>query len=151
MTSGFAEPHDAYFSQPRNPDDLGRGPLIIGFTWALMILAVGAVCLRMWVMGRPKGRGLMSDDWLMFAAMVRSCWVLNPNVKLTISRFYKPEAKYASRLPSLMAAGSMIPTCGSPRSQSKSRSGFGSRWPLVLRHQCSREFRSRSCSSVYLE
>ncbi|KAK3329997.1 hypothetical protein B0H66DRAFT_611191 [Apodospora peruviana] len=57
------------FPPARNPDDLGRGPVIIGFTWTFTLLAVMAATLRLYVR-RKKAPGPSSDDWIMFVAML---------------------------------------------------------------------------------
>ncbi|KAK0712208.1 hypothetical protein B0T21DRAFT_454743 [Apiosordaria backusii] len=57
------------FPPPRNPNDPGRGPMVIGITWAFTGMAVIACSLRMMV-GWKRKRGLGIDDWLMFIAML---------------------------------------------------------------------------------
>lgn len=56
---------------PVNPDDQGRGPLVMGLTWTFASVAIIAGVLRFYV--RTKlAIGLCLDDWLMFAAIVRA-------------------------------------------------------------------------------
>ncbi|KAK4172410.1 hypothetical protein QBC36DRAFT_337969 [Triangularia setosa] len=57
------------FPPPRNPDDPGRGPMVIGITWTFTGMAIIACSLRMLV-SRKRKSGLGVDDWLMFAAML---------------------------------------------------------------------------------
>ncbi|KAM7191677.1 hypothetical protein V8F33_008773 [Rhypophila sp. PSN 637] len=57
------------FPPPVNPDDPGRGPLVIGFTWTFTSMGIIACSLRMLVSKKRKG-GLGVDDWLMFTAML---------------------------------------------------------------------------------
>ncbi|KID94232.1 integral membrane protein, partial [Metarhizium majus ARSEF 297] len=53
---------------PVNPDDQGRGPLVMGLTWTFAGVAIIAGVLRFYV--RTKlAIGLALDDWLMFAAI----------------------------------------------------------------------------------
>ncbi|EFY97822.1 hypothetical protein X797_006445 [Metarhizium robertsii] len=53
---------------PVNPDDQGRGPLVMGLTWTFATVAIIAGVLRFYV--RTKlAIGLCLDDWLMFAAI----------------------------------------------------------------------------------
>ncbi|KAF2269979.1 integral membrane protein [Lojkania enalia] len=57
------------FPPPVNPDDLGRGPMIMGLTWTFTSLAIVAVVLRFYV--RIKlASGPALDDWLMGIALV---------------------------------------------------------------------------------
>lgn len=57
------------FPPPVNPDDLGRGPLIVGLTWTFASLAVIAVVLRFYVRIKLTS-GPALDDWLMGVALV---------------------------------------------------------------------------------
>ncbi|KUJ18478.1 uncharacterized protein LY89DRAFT_780548 [Mollisia scopiformis] len=52
-----------------NPDDPGRGPMIVGLTWTFTSLAVIAVALRFYVR-KFVTRALGWDDWLMLFAVV---------------------------------------------------------------------------------
>jgi hypothetical protein len=54
---------------PVNPDDLGRGPMIMGITWTFTILAMMAVCLRFYLRLKISKLYLM-EDWFMLAAVV---------------------------------------------------------------------------------
>ncbi|PQE06889.1 integral membrane protein [Rutstroemia sp. NJR-2017a BVV2] len=57
------------FPPPINPDDLGRGPMIIGLTWSFTGLAVIAVSLRLYI--RKKIIHITGwDDWLMLASVI---------------------------------------------------------------------------------
>lgn len=59
----------AQFPEPINPDDLGRGPLVMGLNWTFTILCVLFVAARFWV--RKKIAGFWGwDDWLMLASAV---------------------------------------------------------------------------------
>ncbi|KAK4222655.1 hypothetical protein QBC38DRAFT_460163 [Podospora fimiseda] len=58
------------FPPPRNPDDPGQGPLVIGFTWTFTAMAVIACSLRMLVSRKRKNGRLGVGDWLMFIAML---------------------------------------------------------------------------------
>jgi dolichyl-phosphate-mannose--protein O-mannosyl transferase len=59
------------FPPPINPDDLGRGPMIIGLTWSFTGLAVIAVLLRLYI--RKKVTHITGwDDWFMLASVVSS-------------------------------------------------------------------------------
>ncbi|KAI5920339.1 hypothetical protein F4810DRAFT_441963 [Camillea tinctor] len=54
---------------PVNPDDLGRGPMVMGITWTFTILSIVVVGLRFYV--RLKIFKFYSiEDWLMLAALV---------------------------------------------------------------------------------
>jgi hypothetical protein len=57
------------YPPPVNPGDLGRGPAIIGVTWAFTILAVAAVGLRLYLRGKLL-RSIGWDDWIMLTAVV---------------------------------------------------------------------------------
>ncbi|KAM5492715.1 hypothetical protein MaudMau93_001431 [Microsporum audouinii] len=52
-----------------NPDDLGRGPLIMALTWTFASLAAIAVALRYYVRIKLSNR-LVLDDWLIGAALI---------------------------------------------------------------------------------
>jgi hypothetical protein len=52
-----------------NPNDLGRGPMIMGILWPCMAIATFVVAARLRV--RAKTHSLYWDDWLMLAALVR--------------------------------------------------------------------------------
>jgi hypothetical protein len=56
-------------SPPVNPNDLGRGPLVIGVLWALTSLAVLVVAARLYL--RKVIGALGWDDFLILIAMVR--------------------------------------------------------------------------------
>ncbi|RYP63651.1 hypothetical protein DL769_006906 [Monosporascus sp. CRB-8-3] len=56
------------FPPPVNPDNPGRGPLIVGLTWAFTILAIFVVALRFHV--RRKTHMIGADDWTMLAALI---------------------------------------------------------------------------------
>ncbi|KAJ8062111.1 hypothetical protein OCU04_008672 [Sclerotinia nivalis] len=57
------------FPPPVNPDDLGRGPMIIGLTWAFTGLAVIAVSLRLHI--RKNITHVVGwDDWFMLASVI---------------------------------------------------------------------------------
>ncbi|KAK0630992.1 hypothetical protein B0T17DRAFT_236873 [Bombardia bombarda] len=58
------------FPPPRNPNDLGRGPLVMGLTWTFTGLAIITTVLRMFVRRKVGTRKLGPDDWIMFAAML---------------------------------------------------------------------------------
>jgi hypothetical protein len=54
---------------PVNPNDMGRGPMIVGLTWTFAGLAILAAALRSYIRVKlSKGLGL--DDWLMNGAVV---------------------------------------------------------------------------------
>ncbi|KAI0173478.1 hypothetical protein GGR52DRAFT_543196 [Hypoxylon sp. FL1284] len=55
---------------PVNPDDLGRGPMVMGVTWTFSILSIIVVAVRFWV--RITVANILSvEDWLMlFAGML---------------------------------------------------------------------------------
>ncbi|KAK7990066.1 hypothetical protein PG989_010381 [Apiospora arundinis] len=55
------------FPPPRNPNDLGRGPMLMGLTWTFTGLAVLTTLLRFYVRKRI-GPHFAVDDWLMAAA-----------------------------------------------------------------------------------
>lgn len=57
------------FPPPVNPDDLGRGPMIMGLTWTFTALAVIAVSLRFYLRSKLSS-GPALEDWLMGAALV---------------------------------------------------------------------------------
>ena len=44
----------------------------MGVSWTFTTIAIIAVLLRLYVVPRKTKHGLSWDDWLMFAAMVRS-------------------------------------------------------------------------------
>jgi len=56
------------FPPPRNPDDLGRGPMVMGLTWTFTGLAIVTTLLRFYLRKRIGPRPA-ADDWLMLAAM----------------------------------------------------------------------------------
>lgn len=60
----------AAFPPPKNPNDLGRGPMVMGLTWTFTSLAITTTLLRLYVRKR-MGPCLAIEDWLMFVAMVR--------------------------------------------------------------------------------
>ncbi|KAK5992085.1 hypothetical protein PT974_05483 [Cladobotryum mycophilum] len=55
------------FPPPDNPNDLGRGPLILGLTWALTSLCIVLIGARFFVRIKIL-RALSSDDWFILAA-----------------------------------------------------------------------------------
>ncbi|KAI1122760.1 hypothetical protein F5Y10DRAFT_286860 [Nemania abortiva] len=57
------------FPPLRNPNDLGRGLLVIGLTWTFTGLAIITTLLRMYVRRRLL-KQLAPEDWLMFFVMV---------------------------------------------------------------------------------
>lgn len=57
------------FPPPVNPNDLGRGPMIVGLTWTFTILAMTAVALRIYVR-KTVTKALGWDDWIMLVAVV---------------------------------------------------------------------------------
>ncbi|KAK7941491.1 uncharacterized protein PG986_013878 [Apiospora aurea] len=57
------------FPSPRKPDDLGRGPMVMGLTWTFTILAIVTTLLRFYVR-RRIGPHPAPDDWLMLVAAV---------------------------------------------------------------------------------
>jgi len=54
------------FPPPRNFDYPGRGPVIVGVTWAPTSLTVMATLLRMYL----RKKKLSANDWLMFVVIV---------------------------------------------------------------------------------
>ncbi|KJZ71731.1 hypothetical protein HIM_08873 [Hirsutella minnesotensis 3608] len=58
------------FPPPVDPDNLGRGPLIMGLTWTFTALAMVTVALRFHVRSRLRRSSFAWDDWLMLAAMI---------------------------------------------------------------------------------
>jgi hypothetical protein len=50
-------------------DSLGRGPLIMGVTWALSGVCVLIVAARFYVRSSVNGK-ISSDDWFMLLALV---------------------------------------------------------------------------------
>ncbi|KAI0003922.1 hypothetical protein F4779DRAFT_600982 [Xylariaceae sp. FL0662B] len=56
------------FPLPRNPDDPGAIPVLMGVTWTFTGLALVTVTLRIFI-GKKRDRGLGIDDWLMTVAM----------------------------------------------------------------------------------
>lgn len=57
------------FPPPVNPDDPGRGPLVMGLMWTWSALALIVVAFRFWV--RIAVTKLLAvEDWLMLAAVV---------------------------------------------------------------------------------
>lgn len=57
------------FPPPVHPEDLGRGPAVVGISWAFTIVALVAVGLRMYVR-KTIIKSIAWDDWLMCLAMV---------------------------------------------------------------------------------
>ncbi|KAI2464677.1 hypothetical protein F4781DRAFT_58038 [Annulohypoxylon bovei var. microspora] len=57
------------FPPPINPNDPGRGPLVIGVTWTFTGLAIITTLLRLYVR-KHIGPRLATDDWLMVIAMI---------------------------------------------------------------------------------
>ncbi|KAI9691906.1 MAG: hypothetical protein M1822_007979 [Bathelium mastoideum] len=57
------------FPPPQNPNDLGRGPMVMGLTWTFTGLAVITTLLRLYVRKRISPR-LIVEDWLMLVAMI---------------------------------------------------------------------------------
>lgn len=51
------------------PDNLGRGPLIMGLTWSFAVLATIAVGLRFYIRIELNNRPSL-DDWLIAVALV---------------------------------------------------------------------------------
>lgn len=54
---------------PIHPEDLGRGPLVMGVTWSFSGLALIAVGVRFWVRIAVT-KQLKIEDWLMLLAVV---------------------------------------------------------------------------------
>lgn len=64
------------FDEPINPSDLGRGPMIMGLTWAFTTVTITTVSLRAYVRSRlTKTHSL--EDWLMYVALVSIAWCLS--------------------------------------------------------------------------
>ncbi|RYP58492.1 hypothetical protein DL769_008935 [Monosporascus sp. CRB-8-3] len=63
----MAESATLTFPPPRNPDDLGRGPMIMGIVWMLTVFCVCMISARFYVR-IVIIRALGSDDWLMLIA-----------------------------------------------------------------------------------
>ncbi|KAI1097617.1 hypothetical protein F4804DRAFT_327117 [Jackrogersella minutella] len=57
------------FPPPVNPNDLGRGPMVMGLTWTFTGLAIITTLLRLYVRKQIAPR-LGTDDWLMLVAML---------------------------------------------------------------------------------
>jgi hypothetical protein len=57
------------FPDPVNPDDLGRGPMVVGLFWTFGALALIVVAVRIWVRLTIM-RVLVVEDWLMLAAVL---------------------------------------------------------------------------------
>lgn len=55
-------------SSDMNPNDPGRGPMVIGILWSLTIVASGTILARFYV--RKKIGALSWDDWFMLLALV---------------------------------------------------------------------------------
>lgn len=55
------------FPDPVNPDDLGRGPLIMGITWTFTAISLFALGLRFWVR-ITLTKLIHVEDWLMLLA-----------------------------------------------------------------------------------
>jgi hypothetical protein len=68
-----------------NPNDQGRGPVIIGILWAFTIIATLVVIMRIYV--RKNIDALSWDDWLMSFAMVRSLETALPRISMR-KRYY---------------------------------------------------------------
>ncbi|KAH7308400.1 hypothetical protein B0I35DRAFT_360525 [Stachybotrys elegans] len=66
-----------------NPDDLGRGPMIVGIVWTLTILAMFVIGVRLYA--RKKLKSLSWDDWIMAAAL---CIQLVDNSFMMVSYSY---------------------------------------------------------------
>lgn len=62
-------PGISMFPDPVNPDDPGRGPLVMGLTWTFSSLALIVVIVRFWVRVAVT-KILTVEDWLMLAAVV---------------------------------------------------------------------------------
>lgn len=56
-------------SPPIHPEDLGRGPLVMGVTWSLSGLAIIIVAMRFWVRIAVT-QGTKLEDWLMLVVVV---------------------------------------------------------------------------------
>lgn len=56
------------FPPPVNPNDLGRGPLVVGMCWTFTSLCIIVIALRFYVRRRIHVIGW--DDWIMLAAVV---------------------------------------------------------------------------------
>lgn len=54
---------------PVNPNDPGRGPMIVGLLWAFTIIAVLAVALRIYIRQRVS-KYCAPEDWIMLVAVV---------------------------------------------------------------------------------
>ncbi|KAH7087024.1 hypothetical protein FB567DRAFT_57350 [Paraphoma chrysanthemicola] len=54
---------------PVNPEDLGRGPLVMGVTWSFSGLALIAVAMRFWVRVAVT-KQVKIEDWLMLLAVL---------------------------------------------------------------------------------
>ncbi|KAK8137612.1 hypothetical protein PG984_003105 [Apiospora sp. TS-2023a] len=57
-----------HFPPPQNPDDPGRGPLIMELTWTFTTISILALAVRFHV--RRKSRMLWWDDWIMLLALI---------------------------------------------------------------------------------
>lgn len=57
------------FPDPVNPDDPGRGPMVMGVIWTFGALALIVVAVRLWVRMAVM-KALVVEDWLMVAAVV---------------------------------------------------------------------------------
>ncbi|KAK0666046.1 hypothetical protein QBC41DRAFT_326642 [Cercophora samala] len=58
------------FPPPIDPDDPGRGPLVMGLNYSFTVLAMMAVALRFYVRRKVGNRTWGWDDWLMLVAVV---------------------------------------------------------------------------------
>lgn len=98
------------FPDPVNPDDLGRGPVVIGVTWTFNALALIVVAIRFWVRIAVT-KVLAVEDWLMLAAVVglspqAIILAIHPDTQsFRSSTLY---SKPSSLLPSKMASASTI-------------------------------------------
>lgn len=57
------------FPPPVNPEDPGRGPEVVGLSWATTTIALLAVGLRIYLR-KTFHKHIALDDWLMCLAMV---------------------------------------------------------------------------------
>lgn len=58
------------FPPPIDPDDPGRGPLVMGLNYGFTIVAMMAVALRFYVRRKVGNRAWGWDDWLMLVAVI---------------------------------------------------------------------------------
>lgn len=96
------------FPDPVNPNDLGRGPVVMGVTWTFNALALIVVATRFWIrIAVTKVLGV--EDWLMLAAVVGFSpqgIMLATHLDIQTFRPSTRYSKYSSLLPSKMATAS---------------------------------------------